>query len=528
MFDAPQYVQRWVAPGAADTDGVFLMVATEVLAGGNESALLAASDASASDKIVVATSTEFEQSAVASDYTVHVNLRSNLHPARAARLLDREVARIASAGPRPRELAAARARLKARLFTTIERFGFQTSRNEILGEGVMYANDAEAYRTLLQRYEAVTPAEVAAAARRWFVDRGFSLALIPASRPSVVAARDRPDRRATLSAPVTSTFHAPPVHQERIANGLRVLVSERPSVPLVRVTAVVRRDWHAADAPRDAMFALLATSSAAWSQQTIATFLDSLGTSMSRTVYADRVELGLSILPDALPRALALLRDLLARPTFEVQTRGDASGASDQRPVRRRVVTALGDGTANDVCESQPSGHSSCDLGRSEGLGGGSRAAAECRAAPRWQRVRDQRRRGVAAVRIVFHNDSRDQVTLNERLDQAEHSLRRPIRRFALEIGLPKRAIEELSRREFGDLDIGLHGSSDAFSSRSARDGWKSSPVRAGSARRAVRLSPSGVIGRPSHPGTHYLPNLRFRIESRTWRGASCPGRATR
>jgi zinc protease len=318
-FDAPQYVRRWTGPGAADTDAVFLAIATEALAGGNESVLTAASGTSANDRIVTSTSTELEQSALASDYTLHLNLRSGVSPARAARVLDLQLARIASTGLSPREIAAARARLEARLFAAVERIGFQNSRNEILGEGVLYANDAEAYRTRLRRYDTATPAEIAAAARRWMIDRGFSLALIPSGQPTLVAAGERLNRGATLAAPAAPAWHAPQVHDERLPNGLRVLVSERRSVPLVRVTVVVRRDWHATDAPRDAMFALLGTSSRTWPRLKLARLLDSLGTSMSRSVYPDRVELAISVLPEALPSALSMLRDLLVRPAFEDQ-----------------------------------------------------------------------------------------------------------------------------------------------------------------------------------------------------------------
>src|SRR5258706_10587186 len=116
-----------------------------------------------------------------------------------------------------------------------------------------------------------------------------------------------------MYAPVVSPPRTPAVREARFANGLKVLMSER-SVPMVRVTAVVLRDWSRRNTVRDGMFTQVGVASRSRPREAVVELLDSLGGTMSRNVQPDRLELSVAVRPTAVGAVLALLHDLLAEP----------------------------------------------------------------------------------------------------------------------------------------------------------------------------------------------------------------------
>ena len=135
-----------------------------------------------------------------------------------------------------------------------------------------------------------------------------------------------------MSAPIP----LPPIHRERLPNGLQVVVAERKGVPLAAVRLVLRGGASLDPAGRTGLAHLAALAARRgterWSGPEIDLLVESLGAELGAGVDEDATHFGLSAPSEVLPRCLDVLSDVAAAPTFP---------AKEVERLRRREVAAL-------------------------------------------------------------------------------------------------------------------------------------------------------------------------------------------
>lgn len=128
----------------------------------------------------------------------------------------------------------------------------------------------------------------------------------------------------------------PPIHRERLPNGLSVVVAERPGVPLAAVRLVLRGGSSLDPAGRSGLAHLVALSARRGTRRRtgpeIDLLVESLGAELGAGVDEDATYFGLSAPVEVLPRCMEVLADVAAAPTFP---------AAEVRRLRRREVAAL-------------------------------------------------------------------------------------------------------------------------------------------------------------------------------------------
>jgi zinc protease len=216
-----------------------------------------------------------------------------------------------------------------------------------LGAAITIEGDAARVNTDVTDLEAVTPADVQRAARKWLVDdRAVTVRYRPESdRPAGakdVLVQDTPDVAAKpLAAPkvvaVTETLpvdrrQPPPAPGAPVAveiarpvertlpNGLRVIVAHTSDLPLVTAQLSVRGGAALDPLPlsglADMTAGLLPQGAGGRSATQIATEVEALGGSLEAGAGFDSATVTLNALTPSLPKALPILADVVEHPAF--------------------------------------------------------------------------------------------------------------------------------------------------------------------------------------------------------------------
>jgi zinc protease len=135
---------------------------------------------------------------------------------------------------------------------------------------------------------------------------------------------------------VSALIPLPPIHRERLENGLEVVVAERPGVPLAAARLVLRGGSSLDPAGRHGLAHLAAISARRGTRRRTGPQIDltveSLGAELGSGVDEDASYYGISAPVEGLATCLDILSDVAARPTFP---------AAEVARLRRREIAAL-------------------------------------------------------------------------------------------------------------------------------------------------------------------------------------------
>jgi zinc protease len=175
------------------------------------------------------------------------------------------------------------------------------------------------YREKLKRLDNATFADVQNVAREWLSDGVYALEVLPFREPSNGhAAANGRDRIPEIGPP--HDLRLPALQEDRLSNGLRILVAERHEIPVVNVWLDVDAGY-AADrsaAPGTARLAssLLTGGTARRSALEISDELQMLGAQLSTGANLDLSTVYLSALKATLDDSLDLFADVVLNPVF--------------------------------------------------------------------------------------------------------------------------------------------------------------------------------------------------------------------
>ncbi|UHQ22178.1 insulinase family protein [Lysobacter sp. 5GHs7-4] len=273
-----------------------------------------------------------------STFIVTVDVKPGVDPAEAERELDAVLARALAQAPAAPDLQRARSRYLADFARNSQRLGGFGGRSDVLAESETYFGDPEAYLRRLRDLSTLTPAQVQASAREWLGRHHATLTVAPA--PELRAGKDEFDRKLlpALGAPPQVDF--PKLQRTTLSNGLKVMLLERHSAPLVSVALAVDAGVSAdpADAPGTSRFALdlLLKGTATRDAFRLADERDALGATLNVGNSLDQSLVYLTALRPNLGGSLDLLADVARNPAFpedmvEIQRKQQLAAIEQQR-----------------------------------------------------------------------------------------------------------------------------------------------------------------------------------------------------
>jgi zinc protease len=306
----------WNVPEWGSPDQTYLSMAFDILGSGKSSRLykrLVYKDRIASD--VAAFTDERE---IGSQLYLQASAQPGGDLKAVERAVDEEVRAFLANGPTQAELDRVKTQRRAGFIRGIERIGGFGGKSDILARGMVYRNDPDAYKTIQAQIASATAEDLRSAARRWVSDGVYVLEVQPFPEyESVASTLDRkklPDVAAPPAAPLGAA------ERGTLSNGVKVVLSRRAAVPVVRLSAIVDGGF-AADSPAKPGVAgmtmqMITEGTTSRSALQIADELASLGVNLGAGSDLDVMRVNLSALKDKLDPALAVYADVLLHPSF--------------------------------------------------------------------------------------------------------------------------------------------------------------------------------------------------------------------
>jgi zinc protease len=306
----------WNVPEYGNPDQTYLSMAFSILGSGKSSRLykrLVYKDRIASD--VEAFTDERE---IASQLLIQTTAQQGGDLAAMERVQDEELRKFIASGPTLDELNRVKTQRRAAFIRGVERIGGFGGKSDILARGMVYRGDPEAYKTIQKRIAGATVEDLRSAMKRWLSEGVYVLEVHPFAEYQTVASTiDRkklPDIEAPPAAPL------PDAERGTLTNGMKVVLSQRAAVPIVRLN-VILDGGYAADDPRKPGVAsmtmqMLTEGTATRSALQIADDLASLGVNLNASSDLDAMGVSMSALKDKLDPALVIYADVLLHPAF--------------------------------------------------------------------------------------------------------------------------------------------------------------------------------------------------------------------
>jgi zinc protease len=233
-------------------------------------------------------------------------------------VVDEEMARLIKEGPSKDELDRVKMETLSGFIRGAERIGGFGGKSDILAESEVFGGSPDFYKTNLMRIRGATGKAVQAAAKKWLTDGDLVLEVRPF--PEFTAAKTGVDRSKlpTLGEVPEATF--PDLQRAELANGLKIIVAERHSVPVVSLSLVVDAGFASdtADKAGRAQLAMnmLEEGTKELSSLEINDRLRMLGASLNARSDLDVCAVDLSALKTNLDASLDLFSEVVLHPAF--------------------------------------------------------------------------------------------------------------------------------------------------------------------------------------------------------------------
>lgn len=363
----------WHTPAMFAAGDAELDVAAHVLGGGRASRLyqLLVRDKQLAQSVQVSQDSQ----SLSSVFGIEVIARPGVELDEIEKAVDAEVSRLAETPPTAAELARARASIETQLLQRMEKV---STLADLVNHYNQMAGDPGYVGQDLARYAQLTPESVRATVAKWLpkAHRVVVQALpgeqvlppeVPTpAAPEKAAASERESlnaaenwRNKPPAAAKAKPLVLPAAQSFTLANGLTVIHSPKPGLPLVSASLVLRAGQGANPADRAGLSsfvsAMLPEGTTTRSAQQIAEGLAALGATLRANSGAEEARVDFSSLKSSAREGLALMADVALNPAFadaeierkRAQLLAALAQTREQAPLLARTVAAhaiYGDG----------------------------------------------------------------------------------------------------------------------------------------------------------------------------------------
>ena len=306
----------WNVPEWGSADGGYLGLAASALSTGKSSRLF--KRLVYDEQIATDVDASVDLREIGGLFTIEAGVRPGVDPARVERAIDEELARLLAAGPTAVELQRAKTLTRAGFIRGVERIGGFGGKSDVLAKGEVFAGRPDYYRTQLARVAAATAAQVRGAAVRWLSDGVYTLEVRPF--PEYAVAPSGADRSALPQAGTPPDAKFPTLERDTLSNGLKIVLAERRSIPLVRLDLLLdagfAADQFAQPGTASLAMSMLDEGTATRTALQISDRLADLGATLGAASRLDVSSVSLETLREQLDPALALYADVILHPAF--------------------------------------------------------------------------------------------------------------------------------------------------------------------------------------------------------------------
>ena len=284
------------------------------------------------------------------DFTLTANPGGDLK--KVEKSADEELQAFLKNGPTVAELQLAKTQILGRYARVVERIGGFGGKSDLLATCQTYTGNPDCYKDYLKWVKAATPATVKKAAIDWLSDGDYVLEVHP--YPTTFKTEAKLDRSKEPAPDDAMSLNLPPLQKSTLSNGLKIVLAERHTAPVVNFSLLVDSGYSAdpANAAGTDSFEqrMLEEGTAKRDSLKIGEELESLSANFTAGTNLDFSLVNLNTLKSTMDRSLNIYADLILHPAFpekEFQRLQKERLAGIQRekvtpqPMSLRVIPAL-------------------------------------------------------------------------------------------------------------------------------------------------------------------------------------------
>jgi len=230
---------------------------------------------------------------------------------------DEELQNFLKNGPTEAELEIAKSQIIGGYARLGERIGGFGGKSDLLAHCQSFTGNPDCYKQYLKDVQSATTESVRKTAVAWLSDGDFNLEVHPYPPYKTSAKLDRSKPPATGSA---MSLNLPPMQKTTLSNGLKVVVAERHTAPVVNFSLLVNSGYAAdpSGAPGTASFEqrMLEEGTTTRDSLKIGEELESLSANFNAGTNLDWATAGLNTLKVNMDKALDIYADLILHPAF--------------------------------------------------------------------------------------------------------------------------------------------------------------------------------------------------------------------
>jgi zinc protease len=250
------------------------------------------------------------------DFTLTANPGGDL--SKVEKEADEELQKFLKSGPSESELQIAKTQILGTYARIVERIGGFGGKSDLLARCQTYTGNPDCYKDYLKWVKAATRESVRKAANDWLVDGDYVLEVQPYPTDFKTDAKlDRSKEPATGS---PMPLKLPPMQKATLSNGLKIVVAERHSAPVVNFSLLVESGYSAdpASDPGTASFEqrMLEEGTPTRDSLKIGEELESLSANFNATANLDWSVVNLNTLKATMDPSLEIYADLILHPAF--------------------------------------------------------------------------------------------------------------------------------------------------------------------------------------------------------------------
>jgi zinc protease len=306
----------WNVPGIGTQEDALFDVTAQILGGGKTSRLykrLVRQDQLAVSAVAFNASAE-----IGSQFNMQLTARPGVDVAKMEAAANEELQALLRNGPTEAEVQLARTTILADYARRAERIGGFGGKSDLLAQCMTFEGNPECWKDYVRYVKTATPAQIHKAMKEWLSDGDYVLEVQP--YPQVAADKTQLDRKAPPELGKAQVLKMPELHKLTLSNGLKVMVAERHTAPVVNLSLLVDSGYAAdpQDMPGLTTLALNAMEEGTPTRSAtkISEELERLGATLETTANLDGAFVSMNTLKTTLPAALDIYADVIQHPAF--------------------------------------------------------------------------------------------------------------------------------------------------------------------------------------------------------------------
>lgn len=309
-------IKVWNVPQWGDADSSYLDLVGDVLGSGKNSRLY--KRLVYDDQIATSISVYTALKEISGQFIVEADPKPGIELEVVEKALDEELARFLKSGPTEKEIERIKTQYFSRFVRGVERIGGFGGKSDILSHCEVIAGSADYYKVLHNRIKHATANDLVNAARTWLKDGEYVLSILP--YPEFSVSEPQVDRTKIPEAGEAPDVIFPKLQRAKLSNGLRIVLAERHSVPVVNFNLVLDAGYSADQffkpGTANLTMGMLDEGTKKRNSLKISEELALLGAYLSTGSSLDTSSVRLSALKSNLDKSLEIYADIVLNPSF--------------------------------------------------------------------------------------------------------------------------------------------------------------------------------------------------------------------